>query len=170
MHCLGFVAYRQSRSLAGGKTNSIGVLVPDLGTGNIGEIIRGINAELSLSDLDLILYTTHRAARKEANYVTNLARGMVDGSILVLLSSPADFIEALTERNFPFVLIDHQGIGPDCPGMGAGAGRWSNVAQASEEAVKAAQIIQPDKKRFSAYRAGDQRYRELYPAHKFTFQ
>ena len=75
MQRLGYIANRQARSLAGGKTNSIGVLVPDLGTGYIGEIIRGIDAELGLSDLDLILYTTHRTASKEANYVANLAKG-----------------------------------------------------------------------------------------------
>ena len=50
MQRLGFVANRQARSLAGGKTKAIGVLVPDLGTGYIGEIIRGIDAELSLRE------------------------------------------------------------------------------------------------------------------------
>ena len=110
---LGYVANRQARSLAGGRTNTIGVLIPDLGTGYIGEIIRGIDAELGLSDLDLIVYTTHRTASKEANYVTNLATGMVDGLILVLPRSPADFIGILTKQNFPLILIDHQGIGPD---------------------------------------------------------
>jgi LacI family transcriptional regulator len=69
MQRLGFVANRQARSLAGGKSHSIGVLVPDLGTGYIGEIIRGIDAELSLTDLDLNLYTTHRTASKEASFM-----------------------------------------------------------------------------------------------------
>src|SRR5512135_1529424 len=100
MEELNFVANRQARSLAGGKTNSIGVLVPDLGTGYIGEIIRGIDAELGLKDLDLILYTTHRTASKEANYVANLATGMVDGLLLVLPRSPADFIGTLTHSKF----------------------------------------------------------------------
>jgi LacI family transcriptional regulator len=131
---LGYVANRQARSLAGGKTNSIGVLVPDLGTGYIGEIIRGIDAELGLSDLDLILYTTHRTASKEANYVANLAKGMVDGLLLVLPRSPADFIGTLTQRNFPFVLIDHQGIGKDCPAVGAA--NWQGGFTATEYLIK----------------------------------
>ncbi len=134
MRRLGYVANRQARSLAGGKTNSIGVLVPDLGTGYIGEIIRGIDAELGLSDLDLILYTTHRTASKEANYVANLAKGMVDGLLLVLPRSPADFIGTLTQRNFPFVLIDHQGIGPDCPAVGAA--NWQGGFTATEYLIK----------------------------------
>jgi LacI family transcriptional regulator len=130
MERLGFVANRQARSLAGGKSNSIGVLVPDLGTGYIGEIIRGIDAELSLTNLDLILYTTHRTASKEANYVTNLATGMVDGLLVVLPRSPADFIGDLTQRNFPFVLIDHQGAGRDCPSVGAA--NWQGGYNATE--------------------------------------
>ena len=134
MQQLGFVANRQARSLAGGKSNSIGVLVPDLGTGYIGEIIRGIDAELGLSNLDLILYTTHRTASKEANYVANLAKGMVDGLLLVLPRNPADYIGTLTNRNLPFVLIDHQGIGSDCPAVGAT--NWQGAYNATEYLIK----------------------------------
>jgi LacI family transcriptional regulator len=134
MQRLGFVANRQARSLAGGKTNSIGMLVPDLGTSYIGEIIRGIDAELNLSGYDLILYTTHRTASKEANYVANLAEGMVDGLLLVLPRSPADYIGALTRRNFPYVLIDHQGTGQDCSAVGAT--NWQGAYHATEYLVK----------------------------------
>ncbi|MGB8211923.1 MAG: LacI family DNA-binding transcriptional regulator [Anaerolineales bacterium] len=134
MERLGFVANRQARSLAGGKSHSIGVLVPDLGTGYIGEIIRGIDAELSLTDLDLILYTTHRTASKEASYVANLATGMVDGLLLVLPRNPVDFIGNLTQRKFPFVLIDHQGAGGDCPAVGAT--NWQGAYNATEYLIK----------------------------------
>jgi LacI family transcriptional regulator len=134
MQQMGFVVNRQARSLAGGKTNTVGVLVPDLGTGYIGEIIRGIDAELSFADLDLILYTTHRTASKEANYVANLAKGMVDGLLLVLPRSLAGFIGTLTQRNFPFVLIDHQGTGQDCPAVGAT--NWQGGYNATEFLIK----------------------------------
>ena len=131
---LDYVANRQARSLAGGKTNSIGLLVPDLGTAYIGEIIRGIDMELSLADLDLIVYTTHRAAHKEAGYVTNLASGMVDGLLLVLPRHPIDFIDTLSKLDFPFVLIDHQGTGEDCPAVGAT--NWSGGFNATEYLIK----------------------------------
>jgi LacI family transcriptional regulator len=134
MEKLGYVANRQARSLAGGKSNIIGVLVPDLGTSYIEEIIRGVDAELSLTDLDLILYTTHRTASKEANYVANLAKGMVDGLLLVLPRSPADYIGTLTGRNFPFVLIDHQGTGRNCPAVGAT--NWQGAYRATEYLIK----------------------------------
>ncbi|MBN1535425.1 MAG: LacI family DNA-binding transcriptional regulator [Anaerolineales bacterium] len=134
MQRLGFVANRQARSLAGGKSNTIGLLVPDLGTAYIGEIIRGIDTELSWSDLDLILYTTHRTAAKEANYVANLAHGMVDGLLLVLPRNPVDYIETLTLRKFPFVLIDHQGTAENCPAVGAT--NWQGAYTATEYLIQ----------------------------------
>ncbi len=132
---LGFVANRQARSLAGGsnKTNIIGVLVPDLASEYMGEILRGIDAELTLSNLDLILYTTHRIANKEATYIANLARDMVDGLLLVIPRQPADYIGVLTERNFPFVLIDHQGTSSNCPAVGAT--NWQGAFNATEYLV-----------------------------------
>ncbi len=130
MQRLGYVANRQARSLAGGKSNMIGLLVPDLGTGYIGEIIRGIDTELSWTGIDLILYTTHRTATKESNYVANLARGMVDGLLLVLPRNPVDYIATLTRRNYPFVLIDHQGTVESCPAVGAT--NWQGAFTATE--------------------------------------
>jgi LacI family transcriptional regulator len=134
MQRLGYVANRQARSLAGGKTNTIGVLVPDLGTEYTGVIIRGIDMELGFTGLDLILYTTHRTASKESNYVANLAQGMVDGLLLVLPRSPADYVEILTDRRFPFVLIDHQGTGKECPAVGAT--NWQGAYNATEYLIK----------------------------------
>ncbi|WP_345324845.1 LacI family DNA-binding transcriptional regulator [Candidatus Villigracilis proximus] len=131
---MGYVANRQARSLAGGKTNTIGVIVRDLGTGYIGEIIRGIDSELNLSGVDLVLYTTHRTVSKEANYVASLAQGMVDGLLLVLPRSPVDYIGTLMEHNFPFVLIDHQGTGTACPAVGAT--NWQGAYNATEYLIK----------------------------------
>ncbi len=134
MERLGFVANRQARSLAKGQTNIIGLLVPDVGTAYIGEIIRGIDAELTVHGKDLIIYTTHRTAAKEANYIANLATGMVDGVLLVLPRNPADYVGTLTQRNFPFVLIDHQGTGRDCPAVGAT--NWQGAYEATEYLIK----------------------------------
>jgi LacI family transcriptional regulator len=134
MQEMGYVANRQARSLRGSKTNVIGVLVPDLGTGYIGEIVHGIDAELALGQLDLMLFTTHRTASKEANYVANMGKGMVDGLLLVLPRSPADYVETLTRRNFPFVLIDHQGTGKNCPAVGAS--NWQGAYNATEYLIK----------------------------------
>jgi LacI family transcriptional regulator len=130
MREMGYVANRQARGLKGSRTNVVGVLAPDLGTGYIGEILHGIDAELGLHQLDLMLFTTHRTATKEANYVANMVQGMVDGLLVVLPRNPADYTGTLTSRNFPFVLIDHQGTGNPCPAVGAT--NWQGAYHATE--------------------------------------
>jgi LacI family transcriptional regulator len=66
--------------------------------------------------------------------VANLAEGMVDGLLLVLPRSPTDYVSALMGRNFPFVLIDHQGTGKDCPAVGAT--NWQGAYNATEYLIK----------------------------------
>ncbi|MGB7537194.1 MAG: LacI family DNA-binding transcriptional regulator [Anaerolineales bacterium] len=115
---LGFVANRHARILAGGKAGTIGVLVPDLGSEYIAEIMRGVDAEIGLAGRDLILYTTHRDPKKEAAYVATCLDGMADGMLLVLPRNPSDFVPRFVKRKFPFVLIDHQGAGKDTAAVG----------------------------------------------------
>jgi LacI family transcriptional regulator len=134
MREMGYVANRQARGLKGSRTNVIGVLAPDLGTGYIGEILHGIDTELGLHQFDLMLFTTHRTAVKEANYVANMVQGMVDGLLLVLPRNPTDYTGTLTTRNFPFVLIDHQGTGNPCPAVGAT--NWQGAYHATEYLIK----------------------------------
>ena len=116
---LDYVANRQARSLRGGRTHMIGLLVRDLGTGYIGEIIRGIDLELGERQYDLLLYTTHGRGRRESDYVTTLTRGMVDGLLLVLPRTPEDYLAELRKSRFPHVLIDHQGVDQTGPAVGA---------------------------------------------------
>jgi LacI family transcriptional regulator len=134
MREMGYVANRQARGLKGNRTNVIGVLAPDLGTGYIGEILHGVDAELGLHQMDLMLFTTHRTATKEVSYVANMVQGMVDGLLVILPRNPADYTGTLTSRNFPFVLIDHQGTGNPCPAVGAT--NWQGAYNATEYLIK----------------------------------
>lgn len=130
---LGYVANRQARSLAGGSSQVIGLLVRDLGTGYIGEIIRGIDDELAQAQYDLMLYTTHRRRTKESAYVTMMAQGVADGLLLVLPRHPEAYLVSLTERNFPYFLIDHQGIAKDEPAVAAA--NWQGGFAATDHLI-----------------------------------
>lgn len=116
---LGYVANSQARSLAGGASRVIGLLVQDVGTSYTGEIVRGIDDELSAAGYDLMLYTTHRRKAKESAYVDAIARGLADGLLLILPRNPGAYLESLRLQNFPYVLIDHQGIGDYARSVGA---------------------------------------------------
>src|SRR5437762_3904389 len=92
---LGYVANIQARSLAGGRTQIIGLLVHELNNGYIGEIIKGIDNEMAEAHYDLMLYTTHRRKTKESVYVTRLTRNLVDGLLLVLPRNAGAYLETL---------------------------------------------------------------------------
>jgi LacI family transcriptional regulator len=116
---LGYVVNQQARSLAGGHSQVIGLLVPEVGNSYIGEIMRGVDEELAAAQYELMLYTTHRRRTKESVYVATLTRGLADGLLLVVPDDPGAYLDSLAQQNFPYVLIDHQGIGEDCPAVGA---------------------------------------------------
>jgi LacI family transcriptional regulator len=117
---LGYVVNRQAQTLAaGGQSSMIGVLVPDFTAGYNGQILNGIDTALSAKNRDMVLYTTHRVANRETSYITTMIRGSVAGLLMVLPINPAEEIESLVQQNFPFVLIDHQGMRHDYPSVGA---------------------------------------------------
>jgi LacI family transcriptional regulator len=116
---LGYVVNQQARSLAGGRSQVIGLLVQGLESAYTAEIIRGIDLELDAAQYDMMLYTTHRRRAREAAYVTAITRGMADGLLLILPRNPEAYLELLRRQQFPYVLIDHQGIGEGGAAVGA---------------------------------------------------
>lgn len=105
---LGYVANSQARSLAGGKSRVIGLLVPTLDNGYINEISRGIDEALAKADYDLMLYTTHHEKNKELKYAKAIANGLSDGLLLLVPLVPARYLAALRQQKFAHVLIDQR--------------------------------------------------------------
>ncbi len=103
---LGYVVNLQARSLAGGRSQIIGMLVPNLDNSYVGTIARGIDQELARANYELILYTTHHHAGKESLYVRAIANGLTEGLLLVAPMVPTTYLDALREQNFPYVLVD----------------------------------------------------------------
>jgi LacI family transcriptional regulator len=131
---LGYTVNRQARSLRGGHSHMVGLVVRDVGTAYAGEIVRGIDLELAGSQYDLMLYTTHRRNTQESEYVTMLSRGMADGLLLILPREPQAYLRALRERGFPHVLIDHQGV--DNRGPAVGATNWQGAFDATQYLIE----------------------------------
>jgi LacI family transcriptional regulator len=115
----GYVINRQARGLASGKSQVIGLVVPELETSYFGEIIRGIDEELAAVGYDLMLYTTHHRKQRESAHVATLTAGLADGLLLVLPQDPGAYLESFRHRRFPYVLIDHGGIDETGPSVGA---------------------------------------------------
>jgi LacI family transcriptional regulator len=115
----GYTVNRQARALAGGRHQVIGLLVPELDTSYIGEVLRGIDEEIAAAGYDLMLYTTHRRRTRESIFVNSITTGMTDGLLMILPVDPATYVTSIRRRDFPFVLIDHEGLDDEGPSVGA---------------------------------------------------
>ncbi len=113
MKRLGYVANLKARSLAGGRSQVVGMLIYELDTSYHVEIVKGVDAEIATSNYDLMLSTTHKRKGKESTYVTQLTQGMADGLLFVLPRNLEAYTHDLDRRRFPYVLIDHPGIESD---------------------------------------------------------
>jgi LacI family transcriptional regulator len=106
---LHYVLNPSARRLAGGRSNVVGLLLPDFNVGYGAEIIRGVDDELALRGYDLMLYNAHRGADRAASYMAAIERGLADGLVVVLPHDAGPYLQTLQERRFPCTLIDHQG-------------------------------------------------------------
>ncbi|HUN07676.1 MAG TPA: LacI family DNA-binding transcriptional regulator [Aggregatilineales bacterium] len=131
---LGYVVNLQARSLAGGRSNIVGLLAPGLDNGYITEIVSGIDQELAQHGLDLMLYTTHRYPGKEAFYVKTIANGLVDGLILLVPLVTTNYIQALPRQDFPYVLIDQTNSTSNSPSVDAT--NWQGAYDATTYLIK----------------------------------
>ncbi|MCB8962473.1 MAG: LacI family DNA-binding transcriptional regulator [Ardenticatenales bacterium] len=109
MDKLGYVANLSARSLAGGRSQMIGMLLYDFESSYQVEIVRGIDAEAAALDYDLTLHTTHHRRQKESTLVARLTQVGVDGLLIVLPRNLTAYVADLNVRHFPYVLIDHAG-------------------------------------------------------------
>lgn len=105
---LGYVANQQARSLAGGRSNIIGLLVPTLDMGYVATMARGVDEALSTTEYDIMLYTTHRQQEKEARYAKMIANGLSDGLLLLAPAYMDDYVDMFVDNQFPYVMIDQE--------------------------------------------------------------
>ena len=109
MEKLGYQVNFQARTLAGGSSKVIGLLVHGLGNPYIGEVTSGIDEECNRAHYDMMLYTTRREQSKEAGYANLLMKGVTDGLLIILPQHPDNYLTYLREKAFPYVLVDHRG-------------------------------------------------------------
>lgn len=107
---LGYVANLQARSLAGGRSQVIGLLVPNLDNSYVAAIMQGIDQELARAHYELILYTTHRHPSKESLFVSAMVSGLTEGLLLITPLVQTTYLDLLREQNFPYVLIDQADV------------------------------------------------------------
>ena len=95
-----------ARSLRQGKTNTIGLVLPDSANPFFAEISRSIEDEAFKKGYSVFLCNTESDTKRELFYVDVLSKKQVDGIIFVAAGDQADSLDYLLQRNMPVVMID----------------------------------------------------------------
>ena len=85
---LGYMPNPSAQALATGRTRLLGLVVGEMHSEYILEIIRGVEAETSRSDYTLVLVTSGFGQRQELTQASRLMGGMVDAMMFVLRARP----------------------------------------------------------------------------------
>ena len=99
-----------ARSLSTNKTNTIGVIVPDINNLFFGDIIKGITEIADKNNLNIILCDTDEDKDKELKAINVLKQQRIQGLIITptfYKNSPNDEnLNALKALGIPIILID----------------------------------------------------------------
>ncbi len=112
---LDYVPSRIARGLVSSKTQTIGLIVPDVVNPFFSQVVRGAETTARKAGYRMLLCNSEGNLRLEHEYVEDLVSHRVDG----LLLAPANdnsrhSVFPLLRRNFPVVLIDRSLPDLDC--------------------------------------------------------
>jgi LacI family transcriptional regulator len=99
----------------------IALLIPDITTVYMGEILRGISGAAERLNYGLMLYTQGAVSNIErtAYYLALLSNSLVDGVLMVVPHDYEVIVRDLKEHGRPYVIIDHHNHTGDEPSVTA---------------------------------------------------
>ena len=106
MDALNYRPNALARSLRQGKTNTLGLVLPDSANPFFAEISRSIEDEAFQKGYSVFLCNTELDTERELFYVDVLSKKQVDGIIFVAAGDQADSLDFLMRRKMPVVMID----------------------------------------------------------------
>jgi LacI family transcriptional regulator len=113
---LRYVPHSGARSLSTSRTNTIGVVLPDLYGEFFSELIRGIDQSARRRGLHLLVSSSHGDA-DEAGAAVRAMRGRVDGLIVMSPHVDAGFVAANLPDTLPIVLLNTHDAGQHCSAL-----------------------------------------------------
>jgi len=99
---------RMAVNLKLGKSNTIGVVVPNINRNFFSSVIDGIEEEAYREGYDVLICQSQELYEKEKKIINSLAQGRVDGVIASIASGTHDYrhFNDLEEDEIPLVLFD----------------------------------------------------------------
>lgn len=106
---LGYVPHSGARSLSTSRTDTVGVILPDLFGEFFSELIRGMDLAARAHGLHLIVSSSHGDADEASSAIRSM-RGRVDG-LIVLSPHLDDFGLSATAGQLPVILMNGGAVG-----------------------------------------------------------
>ena len=103
---LNYIPNQYARGLRIGRTNTIGVIVPDISNIFYGKLCKSIEQEAYIRGYNLIISNTYEDAQKEKKLISDLINRNIDGLILASSFDNKNEIDSLRQDDFPLVLVD----------------------------------------------------------------
>ncbi len=95
-----------ARGLSLGKSETIGLVVPNIGDGYFARIARRIERKARRSGYNVVYSSTGESKERESELISSMLSRGVDGLIIASSQKNQDDILELKKSKFPFVLID----------------------------------------------------------------
>ncbi len=110
MDALDYQPDQVARSLKVGRTQMVGVIMPDITNAFYPEVIRGIEDTAGQAGYSVILCNSNEDPAREQRHLNTLFSRRVDG-VLVACSGAATAYDSLIRKGFPIVFFDRLPVG-----------------------------------------------------------
>lgn len=103
---VGYIPNSIARSLATKKSETIGVLLPDIENPFFSELFRAIEDRANSLKYNVFLCNTDNDSKKEKKYLELLIGRLVDGVIVVSEGHIKSSVDLLKKNNVPYIVVD----------------------------------------------------------------
>jgi len=163
---LNFTPNILARSLRLKKTNTIGLIIPDISNPFFASIAKSVEREARKFGYSIILCDTEETTDLEIRALQILRNRKVDGLIILPVGQNSSHLKKISNRELPIVIVDRYFNGLNIPYVG------SDNYQGAKEAVK--YLIENGHHRIACIQGlrhttpGDDRVKGYIDAHKET--
>lgn len=112
---LGYTPNAMASALSSGKSNLIGLSVPDIANPFYASVAQGLEDEAAEHGFHCLVASSHLIPARERQFVNAFKSGMLAGIVLTTTGSDPELVEALRRTPLPFVFVDRRAHGFDAP-------------------------------------------------------
>lgn len=103
---LGYIPNQFARRLRSGKSKLIGLVVTEMDTAFVADIIAGVEQTLAAEGYNVLVFSTFRDIQKEKKVVRAAFEMMAEGLIVAACEEPNSVLANLVNRKYPVVYVD----------------------------------------------------------------